>query len=80
MKMDLRNSSDGNQTFVTRNKILLGEIVHEDGSDDSSFSHNLGLSHHQGIDMSEKSYKCDKCGKYFSCGSDLTQHEYSYWC
>lgn len=61
--------------FVTRNKILLQEIVHEDGSNDSIFSHNLGLSHHQGINMSEKSYKCGKCGKYFSCGSDLTQHQ-----
>lgn len=61
--------------FVTQNKILWGKIVHEDDSDDSSFSHNLDLSNHQGNYMSEKSYKCDKCGKYFSCGLDLTQHQ-----
>lgn len=46
--------------------------MHED---DSSFSHNLDLSNHQGNYMNEKSYKYDKCGKYFSCGLDLTQHQ-----
>lgn len=59
---EFRQQSD----FVTQNKILWGKIVHEDDSDDSSFSQNLDLSNHQGIYMSEKSYECDKCGKCLS--------------